>query len=323
MNDNMRKTILLMIAMLAIVTATASTPVSIFISDGISDVQMKAKMEQAMSALFTEAGAAYEANRNMNYAALPIGESAKEDLSMLWENSKFVCWDEKVVQHCLTTGTGYQVRNIPIELVDADEDDKYHEAVLNFDRRGNMTSFHLAISNNLYMNVIKSNLQLTDLRRRQLILDWTEQFRTAYNQKDLNFLEAVFSDDALILTGKVMERKTRDGVALPPEIVIIEKNKREYLKSLKSVFQSNKNIRVTFDEIEVLMHSTSKDVYGVTLRQGWTSDRYHDDGYLFLLWDFKDEFHPQIHVRAWQPEAFDKTGNPVKRVEISPDDFDI
>jgi len=319
----MRKTILLMTAMLACLATNASVPVSIVISDGISDGLVKAKMEQAMSALFTEAGAANDANRNLNYASLPIGESAKDDLSMLWENSKFVCWEEKVVQHCLTTGTGYQVRNIPLELVDADEDDKYHEAVLNFDRRGNMTSFHLAISNNLYMNVIKSNLQLTDLRRRQLILDWTEQFRTAYNQKDLSFLEAVFSDDALILTGRVMERKTRDGVELPPEIVIIEKNKREYLKSLKRVFQSNRHIRVTFDDIEVLMHSTSEDVYGVTLRQGWTADNYHDDGYLFLLWDFKDEARPQIHVRAWQPNAFDKNGNPVKRVEISPDDFDI
>lgn len=319
----MRKTVLLMITMLACLIVNASTPVSIVISDGISDGVMKAKMEQAMSALFTEAGTAYEANRNLNYAALPISESAKEDLSMLWENSKFVCWDEKVVQHCLTTGTGYQVRNIPLELVDADEDDKYHEAVLNFDKKGNMTSFHLAISNNLYMNVIKSDLQLTDLRRRQLILDWTEQFRTAYNQKDLNFLEAVFSDDALILTGKVMQRTTRDGVELPPEIVIIEKNKREYMKSLATVFKSNKHIRVTFDDIEVLMHSTSEDVYGVTLRQGWTADRYHDDGYLFLLWDFKDEAHPQIHVRAWQPNAFDKNGKPVKRVEITPDIFDI
>ena len=320
MNDNMRKTILLMIAMLAIVTATASTPVSIFISDGISDVQMKAKMEQAMSALFTEAGAAYEANPEIITGDMPT--PVKYYSEEIRDAYKKV---ESVAEFTLLNKLPSDLRKVYEEIFRGsdDEDDKYHEAVLNFDKRGNMTSFHLAISNNLYMNVIKSNLQLTDLRRRQLILDWTEQFRTAYNQKDLNFLEAVFSDDALILTGKVMERKTRDGVALPPEIVIIEKNKREYLKSLKSVFQSNKNIRVTFDEIEVLMHSTSKDVYGVTLRQGWTSDRYHDDGYLFLLWDFKDEFHPQIHVRAWQPEAFDKTGNPVKRVEISPDDFDI
>lgn len=320
----MRKTLLL-IAMLAFVQAWASNPVSIVISDGIDNATIKTKMEQVMSTLFTEAGAAYETHSNLNYAALPISEDAKGDLSMLWENSRFVCWEDKVVQHCLTTATGYQVRNIPLELVDADEDDKYHEAVINFDRRGNMTGFNLAISNNLYMEVIKSDLELTDLRRRQLILDWTERFRSAYNKKDLAFLDAVFSNDALIITGKVQERKTRDGLPLPPKVELIEKNKKQYLDALEVVFNNNKYINVTFDQINVLMHRNDNDVYGVTLHQGYTSDKYHDDGYLFLLWDFRDETHPQIHVRAWQPDSFVENGKrvPLKVIEITPDDFEI
>lgn len=320
----MRK-IFVMIALLAFAKSWASGPVTIVISDGISDMAVKSKMEKTMSSLFTEAGAAYDAQRNLNYAVIPIGDDAKEDLSMLWENSKFVCWENKVVQHCLTTGTGYQVRNIPLELVDADEDDKYHEAVINFDRRGNMTGFNLAISNNLYMDVIKSDLELTDLRRRQQILDWTERFRSAYNKKDLNFLDAVFSEDALIITGKVIERKTRDGMPLPPEVIEIEKNKKQYLASLAKVFKNNKYINVTFDKLKVLLHRTENDVYGVTLHQGYTSDTYHDDGYLFLLWDFRDEAHPQIHVRAWQPDSFEKDGKriPLKQIDIKPEDFDI
>ena len=320
----MRK-IFILKAMLVSIHTWASEAVTIVISDGIGDATIKSKMEQAMSLLFTEAGAAYDGKRNLNYAALPITDGAKEDLSMLWENSKFVCWDEKVVQHCLTTGTGYQVRNIPLELVDADEDDKYHEAVINFDKRGNMTGFNLAISNNLYMEVIKSDLEMTDLRRRQLILDWTERFRSAYNKKDINFLDAVFSEDALIITGRVQERKTRDGIPLPPAIDLIEKNKHQYLRDLKAVFSKNKYINVTFDQIKVLMHRNDNDVYGVTLHQGYTSDNYHDDGYLFLLWDFRDEAHPQIHVRAWQPDSFIKDGKrvPLKQIDIKADDFEI
>ena len=313
-------------AMLASLNTWASETVKIVIADGIGDAIIKSKMEQAMSLVFSEAGAAYEGDRNLNYAILPITEGAKEDLSMLWENSKFVCWENKVVQHCLTTATGYQVRNIPLELVDAEEDDKYHEAVLNFDRKGNMTGVNLAISNNLYMEVIKSNLEMTDLRRRQLILDWTERFRSAYNKKDINFLDAVFSEDALIITGRVMEpKKTRDGITLPPEIIQIEKNKKQYLKDLKVVFGKNKYINVTFDQIKVLMHRNDDDVYGVTLHQGYTSDNYHDDGYLFLLWDFRDESHPQIHVRAWQPDSFEQNGKriPLKQIDIKPEDFDI
>ena len=39
--------------------------------------------------------------------------------------------------------------------------------------------------------------------------------------------------------------------------------------------------------------------------QTYTSDIYADDGYLFLLWDFKDADVPQIHVRTWQPRILD------------------
>ena len=60
-----------------------------------------------------------------------------------------------------------------------------------------------------------------------------------------------------------------------------------------------------FDEIRVVMHPTKSEWYGVTLHQGWTSDRYHDDGWLFLLWDFSNEDHPTIHVRTWQPDKIE------------------
>jgi len=40
----------------------------------------------------------------------------------------------------------------------------------------------------------------------------------------------------------------------------------------------------------------------VTLHQSWRSSTYNDDGWLFLLWDFNDEEHPQILVRTWQED---------------------
>ena len=33
---------------------------------------------------------------------------------------------------------------------------------------------------------------------------------------------------------------------------------------------------------------------------------YSDDGYLFMLWDFRDDSMPQIHVRTWQPYWMDE-----------------
>lgn len=300
----------------------AGAVVNVTISDGISNDAIKSKMERQMSLLLTEMTSACGQNRDLQYSKLQLPEEVQTAIEMLWENSPFECTDNQIVEHCLTTGTGYQIRNIPLQMKSEDGEEDYQEAVINFDKKGNISSFYISISMNLFMNVVNNNKDVTDLRRRELILDYVEQFRTSYNQKDIKFLNQVFSDDALIITGKVIKAKPRDGIALPDKIEYRKQSKQEYLGKLKQVFAANKQIRVTFDEIEVMRHPTNADIYGVTLHQGYTSDRYHDDGYLFLLWDFKDESAPEIHVRTWQPDMFN--GSKLSKDKIfTLSDFDI
>ena len=311
--------------LLMFVPALMWAEVQISISDGIDNQSIKSKMETKMSALLTEINAAQASGRALNFTNLNLSNSVQLSLSMLWENSPFMCTDDEIVERCLTTGTGYQVRNIPLMMKPrADRnfgESEYQEAVISFDRQGNIESFYLSISNNLYMNVIKNNKEITDLRRRQLILDYVEQFRTSYNTKDIQFLEQVFSDDALIITGKVISQK-KDNIKLPDKIIYKKQTKQEYLTNLRRVFANNSYIKVTFDDIKVVRHSTNPNFYGVTLHQGYTSSNYHDDGYLFLLWDFTDEEHPQIHVRTWQPDQIN--GGRIPDDEIfSLNDFDI
>lgn len=324
----MKKLLLFIFTLLASSHIIAANKVTVRISDGIENAAIKAKMEQTISNILTEANAAHEAGRELNYASLHIPASVQGALASLWDNSPFISLDDDIVEHCLTTGTGYQVRNIPLILKgDVAEDEEYQEAVVSFDKQGNLTSFYLSISMNLYMNVVRDNKEITDLRRRQLILDYVEQFRTSYNQKDINFLEAVFSDDALIITGKVIKRKTGDGIRLPDKIEYKKQSKQQYITNLRSAFNRGKKIHVTFDEIEVMRHPANKDFYGVTLHQGWTQVGYHDEGYVFLLWDFRDEDHPLIHVRTWQPDAYNKDGKGTQRIPkdeiFSLSDFDI
>ena len=203
------KRLLIVFFLFVTIIAVHADNISFTISDGVDNAAIKSKIESSVSGMLTEINAAQEAGRSLNFSAMDnIGTRVQQSMSMLWENSPFVCTDEEIIEHCITTGSGYQVRNIPLMMKPTGERDfneeEYQEAVISFDKQGNVESFYLSISMNLYMNVIKSNLELTDLRRRQLILDYVEQFRTAYNQKDINFLNQVFSDDALIITGKVI-----------------------------------------------------------------------------------------------------------------------
>ncbi len=317
---------LLLSLLLIAATQVKADKVSFTISDGLDNASMKTKIENTISNMLNEINAAQEAGRSLNFSAMgTVGTRVQQSMAMLWENSPFKCTDDDIVEHCITTGSGYQVRNIPLEMKPTGErefgEDEYQEAVISFDKQGNVESFYLSISMNLYMNVIKSNLELTDLRRRQLILDYVEQFRTAYNQKDINFLNQVFSDDALIITGKVITTKHAEGFT-SQKIQYNKQSKEQYIKNLRGVFARNSYIKVTFDEIEVMRHPVNPNFYGVTLLQGWTSGKYHDDGYLFLLWDFTDEKAPQIHVRTWQPDKIG--GKPLPKDEVfSLSDFDI
>ena len=321
----MRKLLLIVMVALFAIQSQADN-VKFSVSDGIDNAGIKSKIESGVSRMLTEINAAEDAGRSLNFSAMGnIGTRVQQSMAMLWENCPFECTDEEIIEHCITTGTGYQVRNIPLMMKPTGErefgEDEYQEAVISFDKQGNVESFYLSISMNLYMNVIKSNLELTDLRRRQLILDYVEQFRTAYNQKDIKFLNQVFSDDALIITGKVITTKHAEGFT-SQKIQYNKQSKEQYIKNLSGVFKRNSYIKVTFDDIEVMRHPVNPNFYGVTLLQGWTSGRYHDDGYLFLLWDFTNENAPQIHVRTWQPDKIG--GKPLPKDEVfSLSDFDI
>ena len=173
----MKKTLFLFVLMLAASHAWADN-ISFTVSDGIDNAAIKSKIENSISKMLTEINAAQSANRSLNFSAMGINTRVQQSMAMLWENSPFICTDDDIIEHCITTGSGYQVRNIPLMMKPTGErdfnEDEYQEAVISFDKQGNVESFYLSISMNLYMNVIKSNLELTDLRRRQLILDYTD-----------------------------------------------------------------------------------------------------------------------------------------------------
>ena len=80
-------------------------------------------------------------------------------------------------------------------------------------------------------------------------------------------------------------------------------SKHDYLSRLSKVFAANQKIDVKFSGFRIMRHPTMDGIYGVALRQQYKSDRYSDDGYLFLLWDFRDPSMPLIHVRTWQPAS--------------------
>ena len=208
-------------------------------------------------------------------------------------------------------GGGWEVRNIKV-LVDTKNTpgNPYQYLVFSLTKDGLISDVRFAIDRQQYENVFKRSDQLQDFAYRQQILQFVEIFRTAYNRKDIDFLKGVYSEDALIIVGKVLKAKpgTSDFMASShlsrDKIQFIKESKQEYITKLAKVFEKNEYIKVGFDEIELRRHPQFELIYGVTLKQDWKTSSYSDTGWLFLMIDFRNPDQPLIHVRSWQPERF-------------------
>lgn len=157
--------------------------------------------------------------------------------------------------------------------------------------------------------VISGHLEVTDSTSRHKILSYCEHLRTSYTTRDIDFLRQVFSDNALIIVGHTVKTGQRGGTAGNSKVSYGIRSKKEYLERLERIFKSNSKIDVEFSDFKILRHPTMKGIYGVTLRQKYSCDRYSDDGFLFLLWDFREPSMPLIHVRTWQPTPEILNGN--------------
>ena len=172
--------------------------------------------------------------------------------------------------------------------------------------------------------VANGRLEEQDAANRRLILNYVEHLRTAYTTKDIDFLEQLYSEKALIIVGTVVRTgETAHDYLSPAQVIYNVKSKRDYLNKLRQVFRSNQRIALHFSHFRILRHPTIRGIYGVSLRQGYRSDSYADEGYLFLLWDFRHVAMPQIHVRTWQPAPIGNDSLTIENEPLGLGDFNL
>ena len=301
----------LLVFFISLSQALATT--SFKITDGEVDPNVKARMETNVKALLDAfRTAADNGEKTVKLSKDNVSKTAIEEIKEIWKSSAMSCPPMNLNCRCLKTSNGYQVRGIPVDILAADGDEARQELTINFDTEGTISNVAIAIEMNRYEELMAQKHSDLDYARRQIIVDFIENFRTAYNRKDNAMLNSVFSDKALIITGRVVKEKPNSDLTRLTlnnnRVVYIKQTKQEYLTKLAQVFKTVKFINVKFSDIEIVEHPKFDSIYGVTLKQSWRTDRYHDEGYLFLMIDFRDSDNPLIQVRTWQPYK-DAAGN--------------
>lgn len=269
---------------------------------GIYDSNLKAKIESNSSSFLSDLNRAFSSKVKPSRSP-HISDDAYASLLAMWEMSPFRIMETEIIENVARRSSGnFEMRNIPIFMANASEGNQLENIALIFDGNGIIENVNITVytpTDFLY------GKDVTEIRRREIILEFIENFRTAYNRKDSNYLDVMFSEDALIITGKVVESASKDASnqLLSQEVITYQKQtKSEYLSRLKSIFQINEYINIKFDEIEIKQHKKYPSIYQVQLRQEWNTSKYSDAGFLLVVIDFTDEDKPLIQVRTWQPE---------------------
>lgn len=125
--------------------------------------------------------------------------------------------------------------------------------------------------------------------------------------KRLDYLESVFSDDALIVSGVVLKHRAGSegqGSDIPgasaEEVRYTKYTKEEFIERLRYSFNSKEFINLRFNDMEVVKGSGTRDgIFAMQISQDYYSNNYGDTGYLTLLVDLREEL-PVIKVRVWQ-----------------------
>jgi hypothetical protein len=319
-------TLILFTVLFATLGFSQSGRVSFQIIDGIQDDSLRQKLEQNSTKLLTKLNDAFTKKAEQPLLdEKSITSEGLEKIMDLWRDGRFYCPADKIAEIISKRGEGYQIRNIPIIYGNNDKFD----VVIEYNAEGKITDFFIALDAHQYKTVLDAT-SVIDRTRREIIANFLENLRTAYVKKDISYIEKLYSDKALIITGKVLKP---GNVSTDQFQKSLTKNqieyqvltKAEYMTKLRKVFSNISYLRLDFKNVSVERSRKFANFYGIKLQQIWESSGYKDDGLLFLMVQFKDNEDPVIWVRTWQDakvtpteEAFDlhnfkiSTGNTIQ-----------
>ncbi|MDR1416619.1 MAG: hypothetical protein LBJ57_04275 [Prevotellaceae bacterium] len=212
-------------------------------------------------------------------------------------NYKFVRFDD-----------GILARSLPMRFTFSNRRQFVENVVFDIESAtGKIRSLQFAVSDGMAYDVARND-QWNEYSR-MAIINFIETYQTAYALKRLDYLKSIFSEDALIIVGRVVHpAATVENRYIPPKVEQTRYDKATYMKNLEQCFRSQEYINLKFADTNITKAGKGGEMYGIQMQQDYFSATYGDKGYLFLYVDLNDPFKPIIHVRTWQPEKDPEIG---------------
>lgn len=202
------------------------------------------------------------------------------------------------------------VRSVPMLFAFKNNREKFVEQVVfTFNQDKKICNIAFALGQIATNDILQKPEGFGSFEDKYFLIRFLENYKTAYSLKRLDYLQAIFDENALIIVGnrvnKVQEPADRVqqmyGNFSNEDVEYIVLSKSEYLERLKRVFSRNEFVNIHFEDNQVRKTQRNDKVYGIQIAQHYHSSTYADKGYLFLMIDLNDSIQPKIYVRTWQP----------------------
>lgn len=203
----------------------------------------------------------------------------------------------------LKFGDEVYCRSVPMDFAFHTNDKHFVEdVVFVFDSTARVSGITFALEDRTVQDILSKSKW--DDRHKMVLIQFLESYKTAFALKDINYLSSIFSEDALIITGRVVKKVTVENqIALQSQYVEYNRqSKEEYMNNLRRSFASKEYINLKFSNADIGSYRADSGLFGIQLKQDYYSSNYGDTGYLYLYVDLRDSDRPIIHIRTWQPE---------------------
>lgn len=205
----------------------------------------------------------------------------------------------------IQAGDELMVREVPMMFAYHNNRQKFVERVVfTFDKTQKINNITFALSDVAIGDIVNKPTGFGTLEEKYFLINFMENYKTAFALKRLDYIESIFADDALIIVGNVL-KKAPDVENPWRDNEIIKYNtytKQQYISNLAANFRRNEFINIRFEDNIVRKTENDDKIYGIQIEQHYFSSTYADKGYLFLMIDLSDTLRPMIYVRTWQPK---------------------
>ena len=191
------------------------------------------------------------------------------------------------------------------------------DVIFYFDREGKIDNISFGLGVDATNDILDRGATSWGGEVREILLEFLENYKTAYALERLDYIESIFSENAQIIVGKVLKSKVNtnaysergQNVSVEGQRAIeyTHHTKKSFMEHLKRIFANNEFINLNFSDVSVrkITKITDKNKFVIQLAQDYCSSSYSDKGYLLLLVDITNSAEPLIEIRTWQPDEID------------------